>query len=100
MELNIRERYVLIGVIPERGNFETMSTIESIQKLLYPSEKEVKEFGIKQEAEAIRWNQKGELSVEIEFSETQLTLIKKTLETLSEKDNLSMSQYQIFKKLK
>lgn len=100
MKLNISERLILVNVVPERGNFETMSTVESLAEILYPSEKEVKEFNIVQGEDKISWNAKGSESIEIDLSELQLNFLIKQLETLSDQGHLNLQQYKLLKKLR
>lgn len=100
MKLNISERLILVNVVPEKGNFETMSTVESLAEILYPSEKEVKEFNIVQGEEKISWNEKGSELVEINLSESQLNFLIKQLETLSNQEHLNLQQYKLLKKLR
>ena len=100
MKLNISERLILVNVVPEKGNFETMSTVESLADILYPSEKEVKEFSIVQGEDKISWNAKGSESIEIDLSELQLNFLIKQLETLSDQGHLNLQQYKLLKKLR
>lgn len=37
MKLNIQERFAFVNLLPEKGNFITMSVIEALTKSLYPS---------------------------------------------------------------
>jgi len=100
MKLNISERLILVNVVPEKGNFETMSTVESLADILYPSEKEVKEFNIVQGEDKISWNAKGSEAIEIDLSELQLNFLIKQLETLSDQGQLNLQQYKLLKKLR
>lgn len=100
MKLNISERLILVNVVPEKGNFETMSTVESLTEILYPSEKEVKEFEIVQSEEKISWNEKGSEPVEINLSEKQTDFLIKQLEHLSEQGLLNLQQYKLLKKIR
>ena len=100
MEFNIQERLVLVNLLPEKGNFETMSIIESLRKILYPSEDEVKKFEIKQLDTTIQWNKEGSKKQKIELTDGQLKLIKKQFNKLDEKDELSFDQYSLYKSFK
>ena len=100
VKLNIPERYLLIQIIPQTGNFETMSTIEALTKVLYPSEVEVKKYEIEVKENKIIWGKGAIDFVEIEFTEKQVELIVNQLEDKSEKDQLDFNQYLICKKFK
>jgi len=96
--MNIQERLVLVGLLPEKGNFDTMSAVESLRVKLYPTEKEVKEFEIVQDEKAIRWNQKAVVPVTIDFSDAQTEILKSKFKDLSDKDELSLDQFSLYKK--
>ena len=100
IKLNIPERYLLIQIIPQTGNFETMSTIEALTKVLYPSEVEVKKYEIEVKDDKIVWAKGAIDFVEIEFTEKQVELIVNQFDDKSEKDQLDFNQYLIYKKFK
>jgi len=100
VKLNIPERYLLIQIIPQQGNFETMSTIEALTKVLYPSEVEVKKYGVKVEGERIVWNEEAADLIELEFTDKQKELIIKELDNKSENEKLDFNQYLLYKKFK
>jgi hypothetical protein len=101
MKLNIQERLTLIGVVPQKGNFETMSTIENLKLLLYPSEEEVKKYNIKQSEDRIEWSAEASTEpVEIPMTSVQRDLILKELNRISQEENLLYPQYSIFKRFK
>jgi len=100
MKLNVQERLVLSRIVPEKGNFETMNTVEKLKEALFLSEKEVEEFELKQTDTSITWNMKGSEKVEVEISIKGKALLMKTLEDLDEKEELNSSQFAIFKMFK
>ena len=100
IKLNIPERYLLIQVIPQKGTFETMSAIEALTKILYPSEVEVKKYGIEVKEDKIVWNNSAANFVEIEFTEKQIELIRKQLDEMSKDEKLDFNLYLIYKKFR
>ena len=100
MKLNVQERLVLTRVIPEKGTFETMDTIEKLKKTLFLSEEEVEEFELKQTDTTISWNSKGAEEKEIELSVKGKALLLAALEKLSDSKELDFSQYLVLKKFK
>ena len=100
MKLNIQHRLTLVNVLPQKGNFETMSILENLKTLLYPSEAEVKKFAIKQSENRIEWNAKGTEEIEIPITSTQKEIIMKELQKLSEANELESNQYLVYKKFK
>ena len=100
MELNVQERLTLVNLLPEKGNFATMKTIEGLRDVLYPSEEETKKFDIKQKGNNISWNEDGAKEIEIKLSKAQTDLIVESLDKLDEKEELNFAQYSVYKKFK
>ncbi len=101
MKLNVNERLVIVGVIPEKGNFKTMTTVEKLRKVLHLSEEEVKEYELKQVGETLAWNEKGIERKEIEISELGMEIVIEAFEKLDKKEELTyVHQYPVFKRLK
>ena len=100
MELNISERLTLVNLLPEKGNFETMKTIEALRDILYPTEEEVKKFGVKQTSNNISWNEEGAKEIPLKFTKIQKDLLKESLDKLDEKEELTFAQYSVYKKFK
>ena len=97
VELNIQDRFILISILPEQGNFQTMSTIEGLSKL-YPTQEEVKEFEVKQVDTRISWNDKGSKPKEIEFTDNEVELILDQFKSLDEKGEITLPRYNVYKK--
>ena len=100
MELNVQERLTLSRLLPEKGNFETMSAMESLRQVLFLSEDEVEAVELKQTDTAITWNEKGAERVEIDLTSKGKQILLEALEELDEKGELDVLQFAIFKRFK
>jgi predicted transcriptional regulator YheO len=101
MQLNVNERLVIVGVIPEKGTFKTMSTVEKLRKILHLSEEEVKEYELVQKEEQLSWNKKGIERKEIEISELGMEMIMDSFDKLDKAEELIyLHQYPVYKYLK
>ena len=100
MKLNVQERLILSKIVPEKGNFETMATVEKLRESLFLTEEEVEEFEVKQTDTAITWNEKGSVAKEVDLSIKGKALLLKALEELDEKEELSAHLYIIYKRFK
>lgn len=100
MKLNVNERLVIVGLVPEKGTFKTMNTVQKLKDALHLSEEEVKDYEIVQTGESLRWNAKGLERKEIEISELGMELIIESLEKLDKEEQLTINQFPIFKYLK
>lgn len=100
MKLNVQERLILSKIVPEKGNFETMDTVEKLKEALFLSEKEVEEFELKQTETSITWNEKGSEQKEVDLTIKGKALLMKALEDLDKKEELNAQQFTIFKSFK
>lgn len=100
MKLNVQERLILSKIVPEKGNFETMATVEKLRGSLFLTEEEVEEFEVKQTDTAITWNEKGSEGKEIDLSIKGKAILFKALEELDEEEQLSAQHFALFKKFK
>ena len=100
MKLNVQDRLILSRIVPEKGNFETMSTVEKLKEALFLTEEEVEEFELKQSDTSITWNEKGSEEKEIDLSIKGKALLVKMLEELDETEELNAHQFLVFKKFK
>lgn len=51
MQLNIGERFGLLGILPQQGNIVTLTTIRKLRESLTPTEKEAEEYDFTYEYE-------------------------------------------------
>lgn len=100
MKLNLQERLTLVNVLPEKGNFETHTRLEALRTVLYPTEEESKEFGIRQTGNNISFNSKGFEQVDVPLTEGQIELLQTQLENLSKENALSYAQYELLKRFR
>ena len=99
-KLNVAERLTLVQIIPEKGNFKTMTTVEKVKDTLYLSEEEREEYEIEQVGNQLTWNEKGSDQKEIEFSDFGWELLIESLEKLDKDATLTSPQFLIYKQFK
>ena len=100
MKLNIQERLTLVNLVPEKGNFITMSIVDGLRLILYPSEAEVKKFDLKQDDRLLTWNEEGSKKTEVKVSDSQIDFLMDQLEKKSIANELDFLQYSVYKRLK
>lgn len=100
MKLHIAERLILASILPEKGNFETMDTIEKLKSALYLSEEEAEKYEFKQDGDRVTWNKEGSEPVDLEFSTKGVAFLLKTLEDLDKNEELTIQSYSVYKKFK
>ena len=100
MKLNIQERLTFVNLVPEKGNFITMSIVDGLRLILYPSEAEVKKFDLKQDDRLLTWNEEGSKKTEVKVSDSQIDFLMDQLEKKSIANELDFLQYSVYKRLK
>ena len=100
MKLTLQERYVLSRILPGEGDFLTVTRLHNFRGALEPTEKEIKEFGVKidEETDRISWNPAGRTEVEIEIGEIMTALTVKTLKKLDETEKLREDHRTLYEK--
>lgn len=100
MKLNVNERLIIVGIVPEKGNFKTMTTVEKLKSILHLSEEEIKKYEVIQKGESLLWNKLGVEKTEVEISELGHELIMDGFEKLDKKEELTLQQFTVYKYLK
>ena len=98
MKLNLNERFAVLQIIPQEGNFATLKIVNDLKLVLAPSETEHKEFEITQDSEMLKWNLKGNEEREIKMGEKATDLIAEALKKLDEDAKLTQNQFTIYEK--
>jgi len=98
VKLTILDRLSIINILPKEGNFLTLSVSNDITKKVGIGQEESKEIGIKFEENRVSWNPETP-EKEVEFSESELSVIRKQLKTLDSQDKLTIELLETYKKL-
>jgi len=98
MKLDVRERLVLLSVLPQEGNFITLKVVRKLREGLSFNEEELKQYNFVQEDQRVTWDDKVEQSKEIEIGEKAMDIIKEALKKLNEDKKLKDEHFTIYEK--
>lgn len=102
MELTVKDRIVLLGVLPKEGDFKTLKQLRVFKEKLAFSDEEQKDLSFKQQPDGnITWNEpvKGELqSWDIEISDTAMALIVEALKAADKQKRLNVDTFSLYEK--
>lgn len=98
MKLNVIERLTLLQILPQEGNFLTLKVLRDLTSILAMTEKEFKEFDIKQVDEQVTWNLKGNEEKEVEIGEKATDLIVEALKELDKNKKLEQRHFSLYQK--
>lgn len=99
MKLTMGERFTVLSVLPEQGNFATITIMRELRESLSPTEDEHKTYGIVVEGEQIRWSPKmGAIEKDIKIGNKAHSIVREALEKLDKEKKLEDRHYSLFEK--
>lgn len=88
-----------MNLLPQKGNFMTMTVKHDVATKLAISQEEMKEVEMVSESGSIRWNPEKDNGKEVELTEPEHKLIADTLKSIEKSNSLdddSFKLYQLF----
>jgi len=101
VKLNAFERLVVMGLLPQTGNFATLKIVTEANLMLGPTDEESVLLGLDPTPEGgvmarLGWDKVPEK--EFTFKETLLGIIKDALTKLDEENKLTMEHFRVYEK--
>lgn len=90
MLLNVKQRLLLLNILPKEGDYVTLKVIRDQQSLLSFGEEEFKRLNIKREGDTYTWKEEDDIPVDIPMGEAAVGVIKMALRMLNEKGQLKI----------
>ena len=97
MKLSVGDRLILLGVIPQQGDFTTLKIVRNMRDDLSFSEEEHKKLKIRQEGEMMFWEE-GLEDKEINFGEKATDIIVDAFKKLNEQKKLRIEHMELYEK--
>lgn len=98
MELTILERIILLSILPTETNYITYKILNDFKSELSFSEKELKDFEIKEIDGRITWNNMKEKSKKITVGEKVNEIICASLKKLDETGKINDENVTLYEK--
>ncbi len=100
MKLDVRERLILLSILPAEGNFITLKVVRKLRESLSFNEEELKTYRFVQEEQRVTWDDKAEQSKLIEIGTQAKIIIQNELKKLNDADppKLRDEHYSIYEK--
>ncbi len=96
MLLGIRDRLLLQGIIPNKGEIGELRLARDLRKKLRVSAEEVEAVGLQKTPKGLVWDKSKEEPPEVEFSEPEVTLILGQLEARSKAGELRSEYLPVY----
>ena len=90
MLLNVKQRLLLLNILPSEGTYDVLKIVRDQQALLSFTEEEHMRFKIKRQGEMFAWDESADVPMEIRIGEVAATVIKRALRQLNEEGQLKM----------
>lgn len=98
MQLTVKERIMVLNILPAEGNFVTLKIIGDLKSALSFTEEELKSFEIKEDGGRVTWNQTAKQEAEISVGPKATSVIAEALEKMDRENKLTVDHLSIYEK--
>ena len=98
IKLDISERFALLGILPEKGNYATQKVVGDLIEDIGFSVEELEKIEYKQEGDRGVWDPKKDPNKEFDFGKYESEVIADALKDLDEKDELERRHVSLYDK--
>ena len=99
MLLSVKERLLLLNVLPDKGDYTSIKIIRKLREDLSFSEKEHKEFNIKMEENGlVLWDDKAEKPKDVPIGEKAIDIIKGSLRKVNAEQQITEDLIPVYEK--
>jgi hypothetical protein len=101
MQLSIKERIMILNLLPKETNFITLKLIRDLENDLGFSENEINDFEIKTNENSITWDNKKEIELgekDIKINDKIKEIINKILKKMDEEEKITKDHYSLCEK--
>lgn len=99
MKLNLRDRFVLVQMLPQVGKLKEVKLSKDMTEKLMPSQEEVDEFEISQNEGMISWTPGVDTTKDIELSEDEELFLKAQFIKLDEESKIEALHAEMIERL-
>lgn len=99
MKLDLKDRIILMNVLPAQGTIKEIANVIECNKLLAITEAESKDYGYHNDGQQATWNPDIDTTKEIKLKHEHVSLLKKEIERLDSEEKVNRGQYETFVKI-
>jgi predicted RNA-binding protein with PUA domain len=97
MQFHLKDRVILLNILPTKGSFEDLVVREDILKKIAISQEEIATYDIKTDSKGfLTWRQQED-TFSFDFTELEKEYVKRVLKEQSEKKELSVDAINLFR---
>ena len=90
MKLDIKNRLLLIGILPQQGNLSEMVDIYDLVRDLKISDEEKGIISYIENGNYVKWDYEKDPNKDINISSSQMKIIKKAIEKLDKENKINL----------
>lgn len=90
MKLDVKNRLLLIGMLPQQGNLSEMVDIYDLVRDLKLSDEEKGAISYVENGNYVKWDFEKDPNKDITISSSQMQIIKKTIEKLDKENKINL----------
>lgn len=99
MKLTVKERILLLQVLPKEGDFLTQKIVKDLQGAVGLAESDWKKYDIKTTAEGrVQWNPDKDIGQEIEIGEKATSIVQDALKEMDKQKKVTTEFMILFDK--
>lgn len=90
MNIDIKSRLLLIGMLPQQGSLAEMVDIYDLVRELKLSDEEKRAISYIENGSYVKWDYEKDPNKDINISESQMNIIKKTIDKLDKENKVNL----------
>ena len=90
MKLDVKNRLLLIGMLPQQGNLSEMVDIYDLVRDLKLSDEEKGAISYVENGNYVKWDFEKDPNKDININSSQMKIIKKTIEKLDKENKINL----------
>jgi len=98
MKLTIKDRIILLTLLPRQGGLIELQTIKGLIQVLEFTSQEIEEYQLRDTDNGVLWNKDKEKEKEITFTDAQINLIKKSINEADKNKTLTLEMLETIEK--
>jgi hypothetical protein len=96
MKLSVKDRIVLLGILPATGDFLTLKIVRQLREELSFTEEETKILNLQNDGQQVKWDAEADPMKDVEIGVTAADLIVASLKKLDEKKELTQETFELY----
>lgn len=100
MKLTIKDRLMILGILPQEGSLPEMVDIYDLARELKLSDEEKNIINYEENGASITWNSKLDPLKDISFSNDQKSIFLKQIDILDKQKKINLNQIETILKVK